>query len=178
MWPTLAELPDLSRGVLYNSREVGRAWKRMSNTPGKRFFSTQLVHHAARRPLLLVLCTLRLSMRRSRRGGRRQSQNLTMDIRFFVPVDRVSFFASSQRQRRTVTGGELESQVRLVKSRLESRPRSPSTGAVQAVRDFLLCRNPTYKLLLSILSYGRGAHMAQEHRRRITGCDRTAPVPA
>lgn len=40
---------------------------------------------------------------------------------------------SDRRKRRTVTAGEIEFAVRLLKSREDSRARSPSTGAVQAV---------------------------------------------
>ncbi|CAM9504447.1 unnamed protein product, partial [Ectocarpus fasciculatus] len=56
---------------------------------------------------------------------------------------------SVRRKRRTVTGGEMESAVRLLKSRGESRARSPSTGAWQAVSEPYFRSQEKYSLAIS-----------------------------
>lgn len=110
-----------------------------------------------------VLCGPRLSTRLSRRGGR-QSQTLPVVDSSYFPLP-VLLHPTSRRQRRTVTGGELESHARLAKSRTESRSRSPSTGAVQVVRAVLIRRNPR-KVDKTALPRPQHPHGTHEHHRR------------
>ncbi|CBJ33282.1 C2H2 zinc finger protein [Ectocarpus siliculosus] len=71
---------------------------------------------------------------------------------------------SVRRKRRTVTGGEMESAVRLLKSRGESRARSPSTGAWQAVPTVEQASKTAYGLLTAASANAAGVVQAPSGR--------------
>ncbi|CAM9462464.1 unnamed protein product, partial [Hapterophycus canaliculatus] len=71
---------------------------------------------------------------------------------------------SVRTKRRTVTGGEMESQVRLLRVREESRARSPSAGAVQAIPTAEQASKTAYDLLTAASANAAGVVEAQSGR--------------
>ncbi|CAM9499132.1 unnamed protein product, partial [Ectocarpus sp. 12 AP-2014] len=71
---------------------------------------------------------------------------------------------SVRRKRRTVTGGEMESALRLLKSRGESRARSPSTGAWRAVPTEKQASKTAYGLLTAASANAAGVVQAPSGR--------------
>ncbi|CAM9950179.1 unnamed protein product [Scytosiphon promiscuus] len=71
---------------------------------------------------------------------------------------------SVRRKRRTVTGGEMESEARLVKLREGSRARSPSAGAVQAIPTPEQASKTAYELLTAASANAAGVIEAKSGR--------------
>eukprot|EP00903_Cladosiphon_okamuranus_P016056 g14823.t1 len=72
--------------------------------------------------------------------------------------------AERRRKRRTVTAGEMESTIRLLKSRGDSRARSPSTGAAQAIPTAEEASRMAYSLLTAASANAAGTVEAPSGR--------------